>query len=106
MGVSNVFGEYAQNATEIGALKAKIAEYELKQDQLKPHIIASMIENGAASMDLDIGKFTISKTKKWVYPEAVVELGESYKAEKAKAESTGEATYETVDGLKYTPVKL
>ncbi len=106
MSVSNLYSEYAQNAAEIGALKARIAEFELKQDQLKPHIIAMMIEQGAEKIELDIGKFTVSKLKSWSYPESVIELGEEFKAAKAKAESTGEATYEVTESLRYTPVKL
>lgn len=106
MAVTNIYGEYARNAAEIHALKAKIAEYELKQDQLKPHIIEMMTEQGAEKIELDIGKFTITRLKSWSYPEAVVDLGEEFKAAKAKAESTGEATYEVNESLRYTPVKL
>lgn len=106
MPLSNLFGEYAQNASEIDALKAKIKEFELKQDQLKPFIIKSMIEEGMDKVELDIGKFTISRTKSWTYPEPVIELGEAFKAAKATAESTGDATYEEVEGLRYTAPKI
>lgn len=106
MGISNTFAEYAQNAAEIKALEARIKEYDLKQDQLRPYIIASMIEQGMKTMDLDIGKFTVGKTKKWIYPEAVIDLGEEFKAAKATAESNGEAMLEETDKLTYTPVKL
>lgn len=106
MPISNVFGEYAQNDAEIKALKAQIAAFELKQDQLRPFIIKSMVEQGAAKLELDIGKFTVSRRKAWAYPETVLELGEAFKAAKATAESTGAATYEETESLVYTPVKL
>ncbi len=106
MGISNIFGEYAINDAQIKSLKAQIAEIELKQDQLRPHIITSMVEQGMTKTELDIGKFTVERRKVWTYPEAVVELGEELKAQKATAESTGEATYTEVEGLRYTPVKL
>lgn len=106
MGITNLHAEYASNHAEIAALKAKIAEFELKQDQLKPFIIEQMNESGVSKMETDIGKFTVSKRKTWTYPEAIVELGDELKNQKAKAESTGEATYEEVEGLTFTPVKL
>lgn len=106
MSITNLYTEYAQNAAEIGALEAKISEFKLKQDQLKPLIIKMMIEQRAEKIELDIGKFTVSRLKSWTYPEAVLDLGEEFKAAKAKAESTGEATYEVNETLRYTPVKL
>lgn len=106
MGISNIHGEFASNEAEIGALKAKIAEIELKQDQLRPHIIEMMIADGVEKMETNVGKFTVSKRKVWTYPEAINDLNEELKAQKAKAESTGEATYDEVEGLRFTPVKL
>lgn len=104
--MTNLYHEYAQNKAEINALKAKIAEFELKQDQLAPHIIKGMIDQGMEKIEMDLGKFTVTKRKSWTYPEAVVDLGEEFKAAKAKAESTGDATYEVTEGLLFTPVKL
>jgi hypothetical protein len=36
----------------------------------------------------------------------VVEIGENFKAAKAEAESTGDATYTTTPSLRFAPVKL
>lgn len=99
MPISNIYGEYAQLESEIAAL-------ELKKEQLRPHILKQMIEEGIEKTDIGIGKFSVSPRKVWTYPEAVLEVGEKFKAAKAKAESTGEATYEEVPQLRYTPTKL
>lgn len=99
MPISDLFGEYAQLDAEIKALEAK-------QEQLRPHILQMMIDSGEDKRDIGVGKFSAGKRKVWTYPEEVLAVGEEFKAAKAKAESTGEATYEEVDQLKYTSVKL
>lgn len=99
MSISNLYAEYAQ-------LDADIAALEMKKEQLRPHIIKMMIEQGLEKIETALGKFTVGKRKIWSYPEHIVELSEQVKSEKAKAESTGEATYEEVDQLRFTAVKL
>lgn len=99
MPISNLFSEYATLEAEIKALEAK-------QEQLKPHIIATMLEQGIDKEDVGIAKFSLSKRKKWSYPEPIIEMEEEVKAAKAKAESTGEATYEESDSLRCTLAKL
>lgn len=99
MSVSNLFEEYAKIRAEKEAL-------ELKEEQLKPFIIQMMIEEGEDKKDIGVGKFSVSQRKTWTYPEEVVELGETFKAAKAKAESTGDATFEETPSLRYTPTKL
>lgn len=99
MSVSNIYSEYA-------AIDAQIKALETKKEQLRPHIIEMMIERGEEKVETELGKFSISPLKKWSYPEAVVDLGEQFKAAKAHAESTGEATFETTPSLRFTPAKL
>lgn len=99
MGVSNIMGEYAELESQEKAIK-------LKKEQLRPHILKMMLEKGEEKVDIGVGKFSVFPTKKWTYPEAVIDLGEEFKAAKAKAESTGEATYEEEATLRYTAAKL
>jgi hypothetical protein len=99
MPVTNLYSEYATLEAEIGAL-------ELKKEQLRPHIIKMMLEDGVEKLDIGVGKFSVNKRKTWTYPDEVIEIGEKFKAAKAKAESTGDAEFEEVDQLRYTPAKL
>jgi len=97
--MNNLYDEYAKLDAEISALEAK-------KEQLRPHILQQMIDSGQTKVETAVGKFSVTKLKKWTYPERVVAIGESFKAEKAKAESTGEATYEEQDSLRFTGIKL
>lgn len=97
--MGNIWDEYAQLQAEANAIEEKMS-------QLRPHIIKMMIERGLDKMETSFGKFAISKRKVWKYPEAVTEIGEQFKEAKARAESTGEATYEEVDSLRFTQAKL
>lgn len=99
MGISNLYSEYAQLESEEKAIA-------LKKEQLRPHIIKMMLEEGMEKVDIGVGKFAVSPRKVWTYPEDVNEINEKFKAAKAKAESTGEATFEEVPQLRYTPAKL
>jgi hypothetical protein len=95
----NLYEEYA-------VLDAEIAALELKKEQLRPFILQKMIDEGIDKMETSVGKFSISKRKTWTYPEEVMEIGEEFKSAKAKAESTGEATYEETESLRFTSAKL
>lgn len=97
--MSNLFSEYAD-------LEAQIAALETKKEQLRPHIVKMMIENGEEKVETALGKFSIGKRKVWTYPEEVLKIGEEFKAAQAKSQSTGDATFEEVDQLRYTAVKL
>lgn len=99
MGVSNLYSEYA-------TLEAEIAALELKKEQLRPHILKMMLEAGEDKKDIGVGKFSVSPRKVWTYPQSVLDINEEFKAAKAKAESTGEATFDEVPQLKYTATKL
>lgn len=99
MGISNLYSEYATLEAQEKALK-------VKKEQLRPLIIEQMMRDGAEKIDIGVGKFAVTPYKTWTYPEKVVELGEEFKAAKAKAESTGEATFEETPSLRYTAAKL
>lgn len=99
MPITNLYSEYADVDAQIKAL-------ELKKEQLRPFIIEQMLEDGTQKIETEIGSFSVNQLKKWSYPEEVVEIGEQFKAAKAKAESTGEATYEETPSLRFTPAKL
>lgn len=99
MSVSNLYAEYAK-------LEAEMAALELKKEQLRPHLIKMMIDKGEEKVDIGVGKFSLGVRRVWKYPEAVLAIGEEFKAAKAKAESTGEAEFEEFDQLRYTSAKL
>lgn len=91
---------------EYAVVDAKIRELTEKKESLRTGILVQLEELDADKVETPIGKFTVTKLKTWTYPDAVLELGERFKASKAKAESTGEATYEETPSLRYTPTKL
>jgi len=97
--MNNVYEEYA-------VLESKIAALEAQKDNLRPVILQKMIDEGVTKVDTTVGKFSVTKRKTWTYPEEVLEIGEEFKAAKAKAESTGEATYEETDSFRFTSAKL
>jgi len=99
MPVSNIFEEYAM-------LEAEIAQREAKKEQLRPFILESMVTKGIRKQDTAVGSFSVSKLKKWTYPERIKKMEEDFKAEKAKTQSTGEATFEEADSLRFTMIKL
>lgn len=97
--MNNVYEEYA-------AIDAEIKALESKKEQMRPEIIKGMLEDGIDKLETALGKFTITPLKKWVYPESVLDLGEKFKAAQAKAQSTGEASFEEQPSLRFTPSKL
>jgi len=97
--MQNLYDEYA-------SLDAQIAVLEAKKDQLRPLILKQMVDNGQEKIETAVGKFSITRLKKWVYPEKVLEIGEKFKEAKAKSESTGEATYTEQESLRFTQIKL
>lgn len=97
--MQNIFEEYA-------VLEAEISALELKKEQLRPFIIKKMVDDGVEKLETAVGKFTLSKRKTWTYPESVLAIGEEFKTAKAKSESTGEATYEETESLRFTQAKI
>lgn len=99
MGISNLYEEYA-------LLEKQISELEAKKDTLRPHILQQMLDNGQKKVETGVGSFSISKLKKWTYPEYITKMADELKASKAKTESTGEATYVEQDSLRFNIIKL
>lgn len=99
MAVKNIYDEYAAVDAEIKALEAK-------KEQLRPHILSKLLDEGVDKLETSLGKFSMTYLKKWTYPEDVTEIGEKFKAAKAKAESTGDATYEETPSLRFTATTL
>lgn len=95
----NIYEEYA-------IVKAQKAELEAREDVLKASIIADMNERETSKEETPLGRFSITRRKTWTYPQRVIDLGETFKAEKSKAESTGEATYVEAESLTFTSAKF
>lgn len=87
-------------------LDAQIRTLTAKKDELKEHIINDMIERNENKAETSVGSFTIAKLKTWQYTKKVSELEEEYKAQKAKEESTGEASFVEKPSLRFTQIKL
>jgi hypothetical protein len=92
--------------TEYAALDAQIKELEAKKDEVKGLILQEMVDSGEDAVNTEVGKFSVTKLKTWTYPEKVIELGDKFKAAKAKAESTGDATFTEKNSLRFTGIKL
>lgn len=92
--------------TEYASIDAQIKELEAKKDAIKATILSEMSSNGIKKFEHSLGKFSITLLKKWEYPEEVKELGEEFKTAKAKAESTGDATYTESESLRFTALSL
>lgn len=91
---------------EYALLDAEIAEREMKKEQLRPIILQQMIDSKQKKVDTAVGSFSVSYLKKWEYPERITKMQEDFKAEKAKSESTGEATYTEKESLRFVMIKL
>jgi hypothetical protein len=91
---------------EYAIIEAQIKELENKKDSLRGLILKDMVESGEESVDTAVGKFTVTRLKKWTYTEKVEKLSEDLKAQKAREESTGDATYTESESLRFTKIKL
>lgn len=91
---------------EYALLTAQIDALEVKKSGLKVKILTDMISKGIESQKNALGKFTISKVKKWEYPEYIQEMEQELKSLQEKAKSTEEATYTETDSLRFTATKL
>lgn len=91
---------------EYAVLNSKIEALNAQKDILRTQILEDMVLSKEDKVDTSVGKFTVSKLKKWTYTDKVEKLNEEFKAQKAKEESTGEATYVEQPSLRFTPVHL
>lgn len=95
----NPFDEYAVLDAQIKALTAQ-------KEALRPALLEEVLRLPEKKYDSDLGKFGITHTSKWTYPDKVLKMEEAYKTAMERAKSTGEATCEVVETLRFTPVKL
>ena len=87
-------------------LDAQIKALTEEKDKLKEDIIRDMQLKNVDKMKHSMGSFTITHRKSWTYPAHLVEEEDRIKAEKAKAQDTGEATYTESESLTFTAAKL
>ena len=91
---------------EYALLEAELKEIESKKEQLRVHILKDMIKKGAEKIETDMGSFTVTKLKTWKYPVKVEAIKSEYEAEKARAQSNGDATYTEKESLRFTNIKF
>ena len=91
---------------EYALLEAQLKEIETKKEQLRTHILKDMIKQGAEKIETDLGSFTVTKLKTWKYPTKVEAIKSEYEAEKARAQSNGDATYTEKESLRFTNIKF
>lgn len=91
---------------EYAVLDAELKVIEGKKDELRVLILKDMVDRREEAVETSVGKFSVARLKTWTYPKKVVEIGEKFKAEKAKAESTGDATYVEKESLRFNSIKL
>ncbi len=96
---TNVYEEYA-------VLDAQIKNLTKQKDEIKVLIVENLEENNEESIETAVGKFTISNLKTWTYTPKTKEMEENFKAQKAKEQSTGDATFTEKPSLRFTQIKL
>ena len=94
------------NFEKYAIIDSQIRELTEQKEVLRVGIVKEMVEKSEEKVETGVGSFSISKLKTWSYPEKVLEIGEKFKAAKAKAESTGEATYVEKESLRFTTLKI
>jgi hypothetical protein len=83
-----------------------MTELENQEAELRTLILEEMLEKGEEKVETAVGSFKKATLKKWTYTDKVTELNEEFKAQKAKEESNGDATFVEQPSLRFTPVKL
>lgn len=91
---------------EYAVLTSEIEKLNTKRDILKEEILMDMASRGVDKESHTLGGFTVSLLKKWKYTQKTEDLAEKLKTQKAKEESTGEATFEEKESLRFTPLKF
>jgi len=79
------------NFEKYAKLSKRIATLEAERDALKPIIQAEMEAEGLQELKSELGSFYFTTRKTWEYPESIQSLEKVFKAEKKKAEESGEA---------------
>lgn len=97
--MNDLYSDYA-------ILDAQIKELTNLKDAKKLQIMEAMLENGETKIQHTFGSFSLSKLKKWEYPEYITKMEDDFKAAQEKAKTTGEATYTETDSLRFTGVRI
>lgn len=97
--IATLFEQYA-------AVEDQLKTIVIQKEMLRKAILTTMMVKKQETTETNVGKFTITKLKTWEYPEQVKAIGENFKAAKAQAESTGEATFEETPSLRFTGLKI
>lgn len=91
-----LFEKYAE-------LKIKANEIDAEIELLAPQVLDEMKDHDQINSEL--GSFSKSSRRMWIYPEPIKQMEESLKASKKRSEQTGEATYAENIYLKFSPTK-
>jgi hypothetical protein len=94
------------NYEKYAIIDSQIRELTEKKEALRVDIVKEMVEKGEKKVESGVGSFTISKLKKWDYSDKIKSLAEKLKADKAKEESCGIATYTEKESLRFTQLKI
>lgn len=87
-------------------LDSQIKSLLEKKEEMRTQILPVVIEAGKKGIETPFGKFSYSSTKKWTYPQYIVDQIDELEGIKAKAQETGEATYTESESFKFNPVKI
>lgn len=78
---------------EYASLKIKMGQMTERLDELKPLILADMVEENLDKIPTSMGDFTLTKRKTWSYSDDVKLLDDGLKKAKAIEEADGTATF-------------
>ncbi len=91
---------------EYAKLKLQASEIEKRLDELKPSVIEELSNLDISTYETSLGKFSINKRKVYTYPEYIIKAKEEVKVLEKQAISNEEATYEEVQSLVFTGIKI
>lgn len=91
---------------EYALLDNQIKELTNKKELLREKIVTDMNDRGTDKESHSLGKFTITRIKKWFYTPETIDFEEKLKAQKAKEQSTGDATFEETESLRFTSLNV
>ena len=95
-----------KNYEQYALLDATIKDLENKKDALKVEILKSMVENKEEKINTNVGTFSVTKLKKWLYPVEVMNLESDFKIAKSNAELKGTATFTESESLRFNSLKI
>jgi len=83
----------------------QIKELTKMKDSIRDEILKGMLTDGNDKLQNEVGSFTVSKLKKWTYPEDVISLSTKLEIAKEVAKNELTATYTEEPSLRFTPSK-